>query len=141
MSVIWSGITEEGAVVPVQVTEEGKVVAVGDGPQGDYLPITGGNLTGDLTIDTDKITQDAIALLQQFGQDEDFSPEERKTIKRTLAAQFNHLGFDLEKALAPAEGLGRNPEQPIPMQQWAQGMEKGKAQNAGTLAKAGGKQP
>jgi len=55
MSVIWSGITEEGAVVPVQVTEEGKVVAVGDGPQGDYLPITGGNLTGDLTIGTDKI--------------------------------------------------------------------------------------
>ncbi len=55
MSVIWSGITEEGAVVPVQVTEEGKVVAVGDGPQGDYLPITGGNLTGDLTVDTDKI--------------------------------------------------------------------------------------
>ena len=27
MSVIWSGITEEGAIVPVQVTEEGKVVA------------------------------------------------------------------------------------------------------------------
>ena len=50
MSVIWSGVTEEGAVVPVQVTAEGKVVAVGDGPQGDYLPITGGNLTGDLTV-------------------------------------------------------------------------------------------
>ncbi len=27
MSVIWSGITEEGAVVPVQVTNEGRVVA------------------------------------------------------------------------------------------------------------------
>jgi len=53
MSVIWSGITEEGAVVPVQVTEEGKVVAVGDGPQGDYLPITGGELTGDLQVDGD----------------------------------------------------------------------------------------
>jgi len=51
MSVIWSGITEEGAVVPVQVTEEGKVVATGDGPQGDYLPITGGELTGDLEVD------------------------------------------------------------------------------------------
>jgi hypothetical protein len=51
MSVIWSGITEGGAVVPVQVTEEGKVVAVGDGPQGDYLPITGGELTGDLEVD------------------------------------------------------------------------------------------
>ena len=51
MSVIWSGVTEEGAVVPVQVTAEGKVVAVGDGPVGDYLPITGGELTGDLEID------------------------------------------------------------------------------------------
>ena len=50
MSVIWSGVTEEGAVVPVQVTAEGKVVAVGDGPEGDYLPITGGELTGDLTV-------------------------------------------------------------------------------------------
>lgn len=50
MSVIWSGVTEEGAVVPVQVTDEGKVVAVGDGPQGDYLPITGGTLTGDLNV-------------------------------------------------------------------------------------------
>ena len=37
--------------MPVQVTEEGKVVAVGDGPQGDYLPITGGELTGDLEVD------------------------------------------------------------------------------------------
>ena len=51
MSVIWSGVTEEGAVVPVQVTAEGKVVAVGDGPVGDYLPITGGELTGDLEVD------------------------------------------------------------------------------------------
>ena len=59
MSVIWSGVTEEGAVVPVQVTAEGKVVAVGDGPEGDYLKLTGGNLTGDLTINTDKITLDA----------------------------------------------------------------------------------
>ena len=50
MSVIWSGVTEEGAVVPVQVTAEGKVVAVGDGPEGEYLKLTGGNLTGDLTV-------------------------------------------------------------------------------------------
>lgn len=55
MSVIWSGVTAEGAVVPVQVTAEGKVVAVGEGPVGDYLPITGGDLTGDLTLGTDKI--------------------------------------------------------------------------------------
>ena len=59
MSVIWSGVTEEGAVVPVQVTAEGKVVAVGDGPEGDYLKVTGGNLTGDLTLGTDQITLDA----------------------------------------------------------------------------------
>ena len=59
MSVIWSGITEEGAVVPVQVTEEGKVVAVGDGPEGDYVKKTGDNMTGDLTLGTDKITLNA----------------------------------------------------------------------------------
>lgn len=49
MSIIWSGITEDGTIVPVQVTAEGKVVAVGDGPQGDYLPTSGGELTGPLT--------------------------------------------------------------------------------------------
>jgi hypothetical protein len=31
MTVIWSGITEEGAIVPVQVTDEGKVVATSGG--------------------------------------------------------------------------------------------------------------
>ena len=50
MSIIWSGLTEEGVIVPVQVTAEGKVVAVGDGPEGEYLKLTGGNLTGDLTV-------------------------------------------------------------------------------------------
>jgi hypothetical protein len=50
MSVIWSGVTQEGAVVPVQVTAEGKVIAVGDGPEGEFLKLTGGNLTGDLTV-------------------------------------------------------------------------------------------
>lgn len=49
MSIIWSGITEDGTIVPVQVTAEGKVVAVGDGPQGEYLPTSGGQLTGPLT--------------------------------------------------------------------------------------------
>jgi len=67
MSVIWSGVTEEGAVVPVQVTAEGKVVAVGDGPQGDYLPTSGGNLTGDLTLGTDKITLSATDGSAQFA--------------------------------------------------------------------------
>ena len=59
MSVIWSGITEEGAVVPVQVTEEGKVVAVGDGPEGEYVKKTGDNMTGNLTLGTDEITLNA----------------------------------------------------------------------------------
>ena len=67
MSVIWSGVTEEGAVVPVQVTAEGKVVAVGDGPEGEFLKLTGGNLTGDLTLGTDKITLDATDGRGTFG--------------------------------------------------------------------------
>ena len=75
MSVIWSGVTEEGAVVPVQVTAEGKVVAVGDGPEGDYLKLTGGNLTGDLTINTDKITLDAGNGIGDFSGDVKAGPD------------------------------------------------------------------
>jgi len=67
MSVIWSGITEEGAVVPVQVTDEGKVVAVADGPEGDYLPITGGTLTGDLNV-SDGITLAADGSAEFLGK-------------------------------------------------------------------------
>ena len=55
MSVIWSGVTEEGAVVPVQVDETGKVIATAAVPGGDYVKKTGDNMTGDLTLGTDKI--------------------------------------------------------------------------------------
>ena len=55
MSVIWSGITEAGAVVPVQVDETGKVIATAAVPGGDYVKKTGDNMTGDLTLGTDKI--------------------------------------------------------------------------------------
>ena len=50
MSVIWSGVTEEGAVVPVQVDETGKVIATAAVPGGDYVKKTGDNMTGDLTL-------------------------------------------------------------------------------------------
>jgi len=59
MSVIWSGVTEEGAVVPVQVDETGKVIATAAVPGGDYVKKTGDNMTGDLTLGTDNITLDA----------------------------------------------------------------------------------
>lgn len=52
MAVIWSGITEQGAVVPVQVTEEGKVVST-SGVTDEYMPKTGGNFTGDVSIGLD----------------------------------------------------------------------------------------
>ena len=39
MTVIWSGLTEEGAIVPVQVTEEGKVLVTANRP---VDPIDGG---------------------------------------------------------------------------------------------------
>jgi len=88
-------------------------------------------------VDSQKMTEDALALLQNIAQDEDFSPEERKNVKRALYAQFAHLGFDLEKALAPKEGMGMNPEQPVPMREWANGMEKGKKDVAMKKAQAG----
>jgi len=74
MSVIWSGITEEGAVVPVQVEESGKVVAQGypgekgdkgdpgeegpKGPPGEYskgddVELNNAYFTGDVGIGTD----------------------------------------------------------------------------------------
>ena len=55
MSVIWSGITEQGAIVPVQVDETGRVVSVSAEPSGDFVEKTGDNMTGPLTFDTDKI--------------------------------------------------------------------------------------
>jgi len=51
MSVIWSGVTEEGAVVPVQVTEEGKVVAEFNADVDDFVEKTGSTMTGDLVFD------------------------------------------------------------------------------------------
>ena len=88
-------------------------------------------------IDSARMTEDALALLQNLAQDEDFSSEEKKNVKRALYAQFTHLGFDLEKALAPKEGMGMNPEQPIPMNEWANKMDKGKQDIAGKKAQAG----
>ena len=57
MSVIWSGVTEEGAVVPVQVDETGKVIATSS-VTGDYVKKTGDNMSGNLTFG-ENITLDA----------------------------------------------------------------------------------
>ena len=55
MSIIWSGVTEEGAVVPVQVDETGKVIATAAVPGGDYVKKSGDNMSGNLTLGTDKL--------------------------------------------------------------------------------------
>ena len=49
MTIIWSGLTEEGAVVPVQVTTEGKVVATAT-PPGTYVETSGDTMTGELIL-------------------------------------------------------------------------------------------
>lgn len=49
MSVIWSGITEQGAVVPVQVDETGKVIATASIPA-DYVLKSGDTMTGPLVL-------------------------------------------------------------------------------------------
>lgn len=52
MSVIWSGVTEQGAVVPVQVDESGKVIARAD-VAGDYVKKTGDTMSGALVLPSD----------------------------------------------------------------------------------------
>ncbi len=49
MTVIWSGITEEGAIVPVQVDATGKVVATASVPD-EYVLRSGDTMTGPLVL-------------------------------------------------------------------------------------------
>ena len=101
MSVIWSGVTEEGAVVPVQVTAEGKVVAIGDGPQGDYLPTTGGNLTGDLTLATDKITLNATNGAAEFAGNVQIGPVNLSDTANTGVILWKDVGITSIAASGP----------------------------------------
>jgi hypothetical protein len=64
MSVIWSGITEEGAIVPVQVDETGKVVATGSGAD-KYVLKAGDTMTGPLVLSGDP-TQDLQAATKGY---------------------------------------------------------------------------
>ena len=64
MSVIWSGITEQGAVVPVQVSETGKVIATA-AVTGDYVKISGDTMTGPLVLPGDPNT-DLEAATKQY---------------------------------------------------------------------------
>lgn len=48
---------EDSTVVPVACNARGELLI--EGPGEDFLPLSGGNLTGDLTLGTDKITLDA----------------------------------------------------------------------------------
>ncbi len=52
MSVIWSGITEQGAIVPVQVDETGKVIATASVPD-EYVLRSGDTMTGPLVLSSD----------------------------------------------------------------------------------------
>lgn len=52
MTVIWSGITEQGAVVPVQVDDSGRVIATGAVPD-EYVLLSGDTMTGPLVLPGD----------------------------------------------------------------------------------------
>ena len=52
MSVIWSGITEQGAIVPVQVDETGKVVSTASVPD-QYVLRSGDTMSGPLVLPGD----------------------------------------------------------------------------------------
>ena len=64
MSVIWSGITEGGAIVPVQVDDSGKVIATAS-PSGDYVKKTGDTMTGPLVLPGNP-TQNLQAATKQY---------------------------------------------------------------------------
>lgn len=57
----------DSQVYPVACNTSGELLVAGDGT--DYLPLTGGNLTGDLTLGTDKITLEAANGHAKFGAD------------------------------------------------------------------------
>ena len=58
---------EDSSVVPVACNAQGELLV--EGSSGDYLPTSGGNLTGDLTLGTDKITLDATSGAATFAGD------------------------------------------------------------------------
>ena len=64
MSVIWSGITEQGAVVPVQVDASGKVIATASVPD-EYVLRSGDTMTGPLVLPGDP-TQELEAATKQY---------------------------------------------------------------------------
>ena len=64
MSVIWSGITEQGAVVPVQVDASGKVIATAGVPD-IYVERSGDTMTGPLVLPGDPTT-DLQAATKQY---------------------------------------------------------------------------
>lgn len=106
MSVIWSGLTEEGAVVPIQVTAEGKVVAVGDGPEGEFLKLTGGNLTGNLTVSTDKITLNATdGSISTDGSIEVGSAEETAFTNGVLIQEVGVIGSYIGESTATQDQI------------------------------------
>lgn len=63
MSVIWSGITEQGAVVPVQVDETGKVIATASIPD-EYVLKSGDTMSGPLVLPGDPQTAKEAATKQ-----------------------------------------------------------------------------
>lgn len=54
MSVIWSGITEQGAIVPVQVDETGRVVAAAS-TSDEFVKKSGDTMTGPLVLPSDPV--------------------------------------------------------------------------------------
>lgn len=52
MSVIWSGITEQGAIVPVQVDETGRVIATAS-TSDEFVKRSGDTMTGPLVLPGD----------------------------------------------------------------------------------------
>ena len=73
MSVIWSGVTEQGAVVPVQVDDTGKVIAA-SGVSGNYVLKSGDTMSGNLNVEAFLSVLDPAANGDGAGISEGLSP-------------------------------------------------------------------
>lgn len=80
MSVIWSGITEEGAVVPVQVDDSGKVIARSSVPD-EYVLVSGDTMTGPLILPGDP-TNNLEAATKQYVDNAPTDPGSAKAYAR-----------------------------------------------------------
>ena len=103
MSVIWSGITSEGAIVPIQVSEDGKVIATADVAD-NYVEKSGDTMTGPLILSENptQTLQAATKAYVDLGLADQISPLAFGKVN----ANGNLIqGFNILRATSGSEGV------------------------------------